>query len=393
MYEINVDIKERTKNKMRGSKYYIYNNGAHIGGKFIPYSTFFKNAYINADRYVAEVQNRAWSLYNYAKGRNLVNVFVTLTLPTEYHPTRSIFRNGKKIKTVKNKSWIDDEAHNPKNGAKELSKMMRAITNDRAYKSISKDDRVYFRVTEPHKNGPPHLHISFFIPEDSVDSFIAMIKRKFPEPQSKTVTGIHNPVSYLMKYILKTLDDLRGNEDIDNVTDLTIWYVHWGINRFYTSRTLVSLSVYRVLGGRYNMLELTMMERSKEITVWLDPANNKVMEIFENGMLIYNRKPTNVPYESMKVDPKMYLKSMTKKENIYTHPMLYDLDNRTITPAYMGNHALYDYYHGLDVEDESNSLLHYGVVQNEMIHRGLLDDVPIQSLDDFNLDFVDYYDR
>ncbi len=389
MYGLYIEDKEYAMNKRRNQKNYLNNNYCEVGGKSLPYSAFFKNSFINADRYIAELQNRAWSLYDYAKLRNLSNVFVTLTLPSEYHPKRTT----RKGKLVDNPNYIKDEEHNPKNGSKVLSKFMQQITNDRAYSKIPKDMRLYFRVTEPHKDGTPHLHISFFMPPENVDAFVAMVKRKFPSPQSDIETNVQNPVNYLMKYILKTLDDLRGNDE--NITDLTLWYIFHGINRFYTSRTLISLNVYRSVGGRYSLLELTRMYKDKELTVYYDPQNNKVMEVFDSFGQIYNRKPVNVTSNSglpsMRLKPKMGLKSMMKKENIYTIPSEYDLDSKIATPAYMGDLELYDYYNSLDIENEDTSLLHYGVTQNEMINRQLLTDMPLNNLDDFNIDFEHCY--
>jgi hypothetical protein len=108
-------------------------------------------------------------------------------------------------------------------------------------------------------------------------------------------------------------------------------------------------------------------------------------------MLVYSRKPTDAlnQYESCKVTPKMALKSIMKKDNIYTVPTEWDIDNneRIVTPAYMGDTELYEYYHSLDVDDEEITLLHYGITQNEMIERSLLSGIPINNLNDFNLDF------
>ncbi len=383
--------REYSKVKMKGQRNYMKTNGFEKNGQFIPYDAFFKNSFINADRYIAEIQNRAWSLYGYAKGRNLVNVFVTLTLPTEYHKTRGIYRNGKRIKTIKNKSFIDDDEHSPKAGSRELSKMLGKIWKDRVWSSIDKDDRVYFRVTEPHKNGTPHVHASIFIPADKVDDFVAMIERKFPAPQSKIETKINNPVNYLMKYVLKTLDDLRGNED--NISDLTLWYIYHGINRFYTSRTLVSLDIHRVLGGRYTLLELTKMYHDRELTVLIDPQTKKIMTVYDNNLEVYSASPINVDYESMKLSPKKMMKKIVRKNNIYTTPSVHD--DKIVTPAYMKDYELYNYFKGLDVDDEDLSLLHFGITQNEVIKRGLMDEqIDIQSLNDFNDDFdVEAYEE
>ncbi len=399
MYGLSKEDREASWKKINDTRFFLDNHFCDIGGKTFAYSQFFKNSFINSDRYVSELQNRAWSLYHYAQLRNLTNVFVTLTLPSEYHR----YKTAKNGKLVKNPKFIDDEFHTPKQASKELSKLMRKIVNDRSYSKIPSENRLYFRVTEPHKNGTPHIHISFFMPDENVENFVEMINRKFPKPQSKVETDVKSPVNYLMKYILKTLDDLRGNNQ--NITDLSLWYVLHGINRFYTSRTLISLDIYRVLGGRYNLLELTTMYKNKELTVYYDGETNKIVEILDSFGRIYNRKPINLSinsgYESMKVELKPILKS---KEEIscYKIPCIIDdvdytlnLDTNElikdiVTPAYMGDLKLYDYFNSLDVEDDEITLLHYGITQNEMISRGFITDIDIQPLDDFNCNF-DYY--
>lgn len=276
MYGLNKEDINLAKQKINKAKHYILHNGvSYIDDKnekvFIPFSDFTKNAWHNADKYIAELQNRANSLSTYAKNHGLINIFLTLTLPSHYHPTKTL-KNGK---IIENPKYIDHEDFTPKAGAKKLSAMWKRVLDLRALKDIGKDNKCYFRVTEPHKNGTPHLHISLYIPKDNIERFLDAISRIYKIPQidisseyipssyskfyDKTVkkviykkdlndnfgitTLIKNPSAYLMKYILKTFDDLR--EDNSKFTDLTLWYIHHGICRFYTSRTLIPLNIYR----------------------------------------------------------------------------------------------------------------------------------------------------
>ena len=254
-------------------------------GEHIPLIDFFKNAYINADRYIAEANHRVWSLYNYANSKNLSNVFVTITLPSEYHPYREI--KGRKIK---NRNFNNKT---PKEASMRLSSMLRLITSNRIYSSIPGDSRCYFRSIEPHKSGVPHTHISFFIPKDKIESFKIMLARyaeRF-KCQIHVESDIRNPVSYVMKYILKTFDDLRSGGK--GITDLSLWYVYHGISRFYTSRTLISLDVYRKLGGRYTLLELTKSYKDKSLSVMIDEAGDIVF-IQDDLEVVYYRKNLRV---------------------------------------------------------------------------------------------------
>jgi hypothetical protein len=412
MYGLTIKSRKKAFQKISNTRLFLDNNFVEIGGSSFAYSQFFKNSYINADRYIAEINNRVNSLFTYAQSRNLQNVFLTLTLPSEYHRTKTL-KNGRKITNKKyggrkilftckhpitNKKikflnpTENRKKYYPKGACKVLSQMYKKILDDRSWTDIHKNNRVYFRVTEPHKDGCPHLHISIFIPKENISRFVEAVKRKFPAPACEVEIEVRNPVAYLMKYILKTLDDLRA--DNQKITDLTLWYILHGICRIYTSRTLISLDVYRVLGGRYSLNELTVMYRDREISVLLDPDTNKPMEIFNEYGPIWSRKTSqkiNINYDKRKpcsrtLELKKQERPIKIKKGFQTYDY-YAFDNELvplpIVPANMKNFELYEYYNSLDIE-EVNSLVHFGITQNECIKRGLIDDIEIQSLNDFN---------
>lgn len=363
MYGMDQHKRKITNDKMRNVKSYLDNNFIKFGDTEVPYSNFFKNAYINPNRYIAEIQNRVWSIFNYATSRNLVNVFCTITLPPEFHRLKKL----KSGKIVRNQKY--NIANTPKAGSKQLSKMLSKILKDNFYSSIPKEDRCYFRVTEPHHDGTPHLHISFFIPEDKVERFVKLFTRHFPEPLGKIETKVENPVSYLMKYVLKTLDDLRFGEN--NISDLTRWYVYWGICRIYTSRTLISLDVYRVLGGRYSINELTVMYKEKCLSVYVNPETNKVIQIFDEHGRIWCKRMPVIDFAMFKVQ-KPCIKKRIKPIKI----QIFSKDGVLVNPVkkpipYRTNYDLMQYYHSLD--PLTCNYQHYGLVQNECIRRNLIE--------------------
>ena len=133
------DIK-RAKAKIDKQKLFLQKHYIRVGTKDIYLCEFTKNAYINSDRYIAEVNHRVWSLYNYANNNNLKNIFLTITLPSEYHP---------KIKNrYKNPKFIDDNEHTPKAGARELSAMYKRLVDLRAYRDIDKQDKWSVKSTD-----------------------------------------------------------------------------------------------------------------------------------------------------------------------------------------------------------------------------------------------------
>ncbi len=279
MYGIDKERREFWINQIKKEKQFLESNYFDLGSDKIKMSELVKNAYHNADKYIAEVNHRVYSLNQYAQSKNLKNIFGTITLPSEYHElVDNKYRNkkyaNKHIDTIydiktKEPSFenVKFEDYSPNAGAKKLSKMFKSILDLRAYRDIEKEDKCYFRVYEPHKDGTPHLHFSMFVHENEADNVVSKFKeyfnRNYKGLRVDFQTDIENPVAYLMKYILKTFDDLRAKNS--KVTDLSLWYKANRITRFYTSRTLISLDVYRALNGRYELLELTQMYRDSEL--------------------------------------------------------------------------------------------------------------------------------
>jgi len=305
--------------KVEFNKSFMSVNGVQVDDKKVPFIKFVSNSYINSDRYVAELQHRAWSIYEYAEERELKNIFITLTLPSNWHPKKSFKNkliNNKKFsgrtyiatinkikflncKVTQNIPFIEPildfrttiDKYTPRNASKELSKQLKRFFDDRSYKEIDKEDRCYFRVTEPHKDGTPHLHISLFVPSDKVERVVKALNRLYPAPMSKIEVNVNSPVSYLMKYVLKTLDDLRENNS--KLTNLSLWYIYHGISRFYTSRTFVSLEVYRKLKGMYTLRDLTKDYLSEDLSIWINTETKKITKIENEHGTLYTPKPIN----------------------------------------------------------------------------------------------------
>lgn len=388
MYGITSEIKTFVKEKIQKKVSYLSSHYINIDGYDLPLIKFVKNAIINPDRYIAELNNRAYSLYNYAESKNLKNIFLTLTLPSKYHP---------KYKTFDNKNYNPELTI--KDGVKELNSMFREITNQRLYRSIEKDKRVYFRVIEPHKSGIPHLHISFFIPAEFVDSFCAMVKQvveKNFQVQYNLQSDIYNPVAYLMKYILKTFDDLRHQKD--NISELSIWYIYHGIRRFYTSQTFINLETYRKLLGRYNLLELTNLYNDGKIQVFLD-ENKKVVAVYDEIGEIYSKRHFETFKLNLFIDKTSKPCLESQKERIQRKSYIIDdikyhkidddfIEVVTASPiSKMTNSIVFEKYQNFDVDNPNSNLAYYALLRNELINRGILDEEYINP----NVFYIDSY--
>jgi len=180
-------------------------------------------------------------------------------------------------------------------------------------------------------------------------------------------------------------------------------YILHGICRFYTSRTLISLNVYRPLGGKLSLLELTQHYKDETVTVWLDPENNQPKMIQYDDVILWNKKEfelkqydkddkksqgtMSIRTVDIEIDGEEYymFRAGTKLHHKETHTELNDAEY--ITPVTrMKMVQLWNYYHSLDVDDPTLNIKHFGLVQNTMIDRGLLEG-EIMPLDAFGSSF------
>ena len=407
-YGLTTYQREYALNKLHKNIEYMNHNGITMDGRFVPYAEFVQNSYNNSDRYIAEIQHRAWNMFDYARENDLENIMFTLTLPTEWHPMKRKYPKSKTDKTMifnqkfggrkyitkingyklmncivsQNIPFIEPildfspiDKYSPSMASKELSKQLKRFFDDRAYKSIDKALRCYFRVTEPHNDGTPHIHMSLFIPEDKKEKIIKALKRLYPAPLGQVETDIRKPVHYLMKYVLKTFDDLRENKDISN---LTLWYLYHGISRFYTSRTFINLDIYRKLNGMYELKDLSEKYRNEEVRVYFYKDTDKLCLIENEYGTLYTPKPINLDkdedctYLEAEFEP-IYKEKEINRINVDIDGVKHSYYKGSIAkiikmPYQMGDYELYLYWRDLDIDTVDYK--HYLYTKNLLIQRG-----------------------
>lgn len=281
MYGITKTDKKILKIKLENQQKYLNNNFLMVNGLSIPYSDFYFSSWHNSQRYIAELNNRVSSLNKFANKQGLKPIFAVLTLPSEYHRKKIIKLKSGKEKLVFNKKFINDENHTIKAGSDKLQMVVRSIMNSKYFRNIPKDKRCYITTKEPHLDGTCHLNLLVFVPIEYFENCVFAIKSRFLDTHSKITTDIKNPTAYVMKYIFKTLDDLRDNCELENLTDITFWYLKYNIRRFTMSKTFISLEVYRKLNGTIDLISLTKNYNKGLITVLLDPQTKKPVQIFD----------------------------------------------------------------------------------------------------------------
>jgi hypothetical protein len=372
-YGLSKEDREFTLNKIKYQQQYLNENFYDTGFEKIPYALFFQNAWHNSQRYIAELNHRIYSLNQYADERGLKPVFAVLTLPSEYHRKKTIQLKNGKTKLVKNPKFIDDEFHTVKAGSQKLSYVVRSIFNSLHFRKIDNSNRCYVATREPHKDGTCHLNLLVFIPADCVDNCVKAIKERFIDTHSRVEIVINNPVGYIMKYIFKTLDDLRNNDgDLSKLSNITLWYIFYKIPRVTTSKTFVSLEVYRILKGQYDLKTLTYMYKNGRIQVLLD-HNNKPVQIFDDFGEVYQKIRINKISYEYKNKPSIRLKSKFE-------PNL----NAKKPPFMMTDLELFEHFHNLDID--MVNLHYYGNCSNELAKRHF-DGFAYTPLSCFNTDF------
>ncbi|MDD3769247.1 MAG: replication endonuclease [Sulfuricurvum sp.] len=235
----------------------------------------------NPDRYHAEIQNRINTLNREATNAGLTPVFLTMTLPSEFHEMKQ--RNGKLVPNPKYNGTT------PKEAVKTLTNQFSRLRHDRALKELHKSQRMYYRVNEPHKDGTPHTHILLFIPNDRIDRVETAFKRLFNSVGNKFEKNIKSASSYIMKYINKTLPLSKKEQLTETEHYLNAWYIKHRINRFCSSRSTAPMYLYRLVNHRFSLYALTQVRKGDSLKVYARIDNGKIMEIWDGQELLFMR--------------------------------------------------------------------------------------------------------
>lgn len=271
-------VKEKLRKQSNFLEYsYVVNN--QTGERFSLKDCIVSSNH-NPQRYYGEIQNRINTLEREAVNAGLTPVFITMTLPSAFH----------KMKTFKGKLIPNPKFNGttPKEAVKVLTKELAKLRQDRSLKELSKHQRMYYRVNEPHKDGTPHTHILLFIPKDQIDRVEIAFKRLFNQKGNKFEKNIRSASSYIMKYINKTLP--MSKEQISEQDQyINAWYVKHRVNRFCSSRSMAPMYLYRLLHKRYTLYALTQVRKGNSLEILVRLDDEKIMEIWDEGELLFIR--------------------------------------------------------------------------------------------------------
>ncbi len=173
----------------------------------------------------------------------LVPIFITATLPSEYHPYNTDKQGNRHL----NKKY---QSYSIKDGAERLTAFSRALVNN--FKVDRKRvNTKYVRVVEPHKSMVAHNHMIVWVEAEHLEAFnhhyyntVALFGfnlkgQDFKELNTKETKGT---TVYLLKYVNKTL---KGEDDV-----IEGWLTVNGIKRVMTnSRPSLSRVIFKRLSS------------------------------------------------------------------------------------------------------------------------------------------------
>ncbi|MFP2140925.1 replication endonuclease [Escherichia marmotae] len=208
-----------------------------------------------------ELMNTIAGIERYAAAEGDVGMFITLTAPSKYHPTRQVGKGESKTVQL-NHGW-NDEAFNPKDAQRYLCRiwsLMRTAFKDN-------DLQVYgLRVVEPHHDGTPHWHMMLFCHPRQRNQIIEIMRRYALKEDGDERGAARNrfqakhlnrggAAGYIAKYISKNIDGYALDGQLDNDTGrplkdtaaaVTAWASTWRIPQFKTVG-LPTMGAYREL--------------------------------------------------------------------------------------------------------------------------------------------------
>lgn len=374
-------------------------------------------ANIKPEIYFSEMNNRVNTLLKYSKEIKFSQpIFITLTAKSEHKPLKSISIGKNRFKMIDNPRFNGSPEHVTE--AREyLSESWTLFTCKRVFKDIKEkygERYVYMKTYEPTLDGVPHLHALLFVPPEFKDRVIKAISASFKTSRHDIKTDFDDDVggvvAYIMKYILKSFKNAKENK----LDDVGYWYAKNRILRFTTSRSLLPLSIYRLIKGKEiarNYLEMSKKYKNGFLNYSyvqkdfynfdsnLKRKDYHITDIYliDDDYLTYEHKLLYSRNDSYEID--FFVRSTHHKIKYVPFKSvsvpIFNSDNEKIgyfdgvrsvlfsttkTPEYLNNVQLYKYYYSLDVE--TVNLQHYGHVKNVMIDRGLLNEKK-QFLNDY----------
>lgn len=173
-----------------------------------------------------------------ATARNLTAKIITITLPTEYHPTTT--RGGTRVANEFYNSELTPAA-----GQQELQSRW---TRFRAAVKRRKIEWEFVIGCQPHKDETPHWHIVLWTDqwseiEELIYKYFKMNNnpRQIDIQAAQSAQGASSYAMRMLKYITRQMDSSMTNADAEEAEKASAWASAWGIRRYRTSHCKTTL--------------------------------------------------------------------------------------------------------------------------------------------------------
>ncbi|MCG3684120.1 replication endonuclease [Aliarcobacter butzleri] len=215
-------------------------------GEFLNVEYDFEKKY---KEYSKIAEQRALTIQELAKRKEFCSVFITLTLPSKYHPFKSIATKRGRLYVEENKEFAFSSIKEAvSNGYQELNSIYQIFY--KRVKNYTKNDLYYIKAIENHQTTIPHLHLVLYFPLECFDMVKATFSRvveffklnriDFEEVSFKE--NINYASKYLLKYIIK---DLNNSNDTLKARTLDGWKRYHKIRVLTSSLLPLNVMVYK----------------------------------------------------------------------------------------------------------------------------------------------------
>lgn len=346
-YKLSLEKEQKQKSYLKRLK--VFNK---ISKECVSLDYDFEKKY---KEYSRLTQQRVSTIEQMAKDKGYVSLFITLTLPSSYHPFKSVGFKDKRLYTKRNNEFAFDTVDEAiKEGYQFLNEIYKTFY--KRVKNFTKKDLYYVRTIESHNTLIPHLHCLLFIPIEHYDSVKGVYKRiieyyqlqRTDLEQVSLKEDINCASRYILKYIIKTLND---GSDYYEARVLDGWKRANKIRLLSNSQIPLNLQIYK--------------------KIYYSVSNIKINKIFSKK-----------DYKLFKVKEVIYEKVRTQgipiyyffQQNLFLEQKIFDTDRKCSKPNKTKLGSIESLFHvNIEIQRSRNSKgqLTYKVNKLTIKYRGI----------------------
>ncbi len=205
-YKLSIEKEEKQKSYLQNLK--VFNQSSR---EYVSMDYDFERKY---KEYAQVTQQKVSTIEKMANDKGYVPLFLTITVPSIYHPFKSISYKDKRLYTRRNDEFVFDSVSEfIKSAYSFLNELFKVFY--KRVKNFTKKELLYVKTIETHTTLIPHLHCLLFFPLEHYDSIVGVYKRIIEHYNLDRVDmekvnmrdDINYASRYILKYIVKTLND------------------------------------------------------------------------------------------------------------------------------------------------------------------------------------------